>query len=70
MLNLKKVFKNYEEVGAINEHINLYGFIDNNLFLTKSGDIGIVLKTSGIDYEGLGRVLKYLMKPQEFINTL
>lgn len=53
MLNLKKVFKNYEEVGALNEHINLYGFISDNMFLTKSGDIGIVLKTSGIDYEGL-----------------
>ena len=33
--------------------INLYGFWDEHYFLTKSGDLGAVLKIGGIDYESL-----------------
>ena len=40
MLRLKRIFKNYEETGSLNEQVNLYGFIDNHVFLTKSGELG------------------------------
>lgn len=53
MLNLKRVFKNYNESGALNAHVNLFGFLDENVFLTKTGDQGIVLEVSGVDYECL-----------------
>src|SRR6202049_255706 len=33
--------------------INLYGFWDEETFLTKSGDLGMVLRVKGIDYESL-----------------
>ena len=53
MLNLKKVVKNYEESGALNENISVFGFVDEQIFITKAGDLGIVLQVSGVDYECL-----------------
>src|SRR6478672_1294826 len=53
MLNLKKIFKNYEETGSLNAMVNLFGFIGPQVFLTKSGDAGIVLEFEGVDYECL-----------------
>jgi type IV secretion system protein TrbE len=53
MLRLKRIFKNYEETGSFNEQVNLYGFIDSHVFITKSGDLGVVLQMNGVDYECL-----------------
>ena len=53
MLNLKKVLKPYTETGSLNEQVNLYGFIDPQAFLTKSGDVGVILEVHGVDYECL-----------------
>jgi type IV secretion system protein VirB4 len=53
MLNLKKVLKPYTETGALNEQVNLYGFVDPHAFLTKSGDVGVILQVHGVDYECL-----------------
>ena len=53
MLNLRRLFKNYDETGSFNEQINLYGFVDDHLFLTKTGDLGAVLEVRGVDFECL-----------------
>ena len=53
MLNLKRIFKNYEEAGSLNAMVNLFGFIGPHLFLTKSGDVGVILEMGGVDYECL-----------------
>jgi type IV secretion system protein VirB4 len=53
MLNLKRIFKNYEESGSLNAMVNLFGFIGPEVFLTKSGDAGLVLELQGVDYECL-----------------
>jgi len=53
MLRLKRIFKNYEETGSLNELVNLYGFIDQNVFLTKTGSLGVILEVRGVDYECL-----------------
>jgi type IV secretory pathway VirB4 component len=53
MLNLKRVFKNYEETGSLNAVVNLFGFIGPEVFLTKSGEVGIILEMQGVDYECL-----------------
>src|SRR5207302_7423710 len=53
MMNLKRVFKSYEETGSLNAMVNLFGFIGPDVFLTKSGDAGIVLELEGVDYECL-----------------
>lgn len=53
MLNLKRVFRNFEEAGSLNAMINLFGFVGPEMFLTKTGDAGIVLELKGVDYECL-----------------
>src|SRR6266436_3250286 len=53
MLNLRRLFKNYDETGSFNEQIDLYGFVDDHLFLTKTGDLGAVLEIRGVDFECL-----------------
>jgi type IV secretion system protein VirB4 len=53
MLRLAKIVKPWKEAGSLNANINLYGFWDETTFLTKSGDLGMVLKVSGVDFESL-----------------
>jgi type IV secretion/conjugal transfer VirB4 family ATPase len=53
MLRLQRIFKNYGETGSFNEQVNLYGFIDSHVFLTKTGDLGVILEVSGVDFECL-----------------
>ena len=53
MLRLDKIIKPWNEAGSLNANINLYGFWDETTFLTKSGDLGMVLKVCGVDFESL-----------------
>ncbi|HZY61090.1 MAG TPA: DUF87 domain-containing protein [Edaphobacter sp.] len=53
MLRLDKLLKPWKESAELCDHINLYGFWNDNAFLTKSGDLGMVLKVTGVDYESL-----------------
>jgi type IV secretion system protein TrbE len=53
MLNLRKLIQPWQESAALNAHVNLYGFIADDVFLTKTGDLGTVLSVPGIDYESL-----------------
>jgi hypothetical protein len=53
MLRLAKIIKPWTEAGSLNANINLYGFWDETTFLTKSGDLGMVLKVCGVDFESL-----------------
>ena len=66
MLKLRRIFKNYEETGSFNEQVNLYGFVDSHVFLTKTGDLGVILEVRGVDYECLdGNTLDGLTKRLE-----
>jgi hypothetical protein len=51
MLRLDRVIKPWKESASLNDHINLYGFWNETTFLTKSGDLGMVLHVPGVDYE-------------------
>ena len=53
MFNLKRLFKNYAETGSFSEKLNLDRFIASDQFLTKSGDVGMILEVCGVDYECL-----------------
>jgi type IV secretion system protein VirB4 len=56
MLNLKRVFKNYEETGSLGAMVNLFGFVGPQVFLTKSGEVGMILELQGVDYECLDQM--------------
>jgi len=47
------ITKDWKEAGSFPAQVNLYGFWDEHCFLTKSGDLGSVLKIGGVDYESL-----------------
>ncbi|MDQ2833095.1 MAG: DUF87 domain-containing protein [Acidobacteriota bacterium] len=53
MLRLDKIIKPWKDAGSLNANVNLYGFWDETTFLTKSGDLGVVLKIGGVDFESL-----------------
>jgi type IV secretion/conjugal transfer VirB4 family ATPase len=49
MRRLSQIVQDYRETGAMNTLINLYGFVDDGVFLTKGGDLGMVLALGGVD---------------------
>jgi len=53
MLKLSRIFKNYGETGSLSEQINLYGFVSPEVFLSKTGEAGVILEVRGVDYECL-----------------
>ena len=53
MLRIDKVIKPWKDAAALCDHVNLYGFWNETAFLTKSGDLGMVLRVTGVDYESL-----------------
>ena len=66
MLRIDRVLKPWNESGALNAQINLYGFWNDEVFLTKSGDLGIVLRVRGVDYESLDQAAQeYAVKRLE-----
>jgi len=48
--------RNLVLIVSLNDHINLYGFWNETAFLTKSGDVGMILSVPGVDYESLDRL--------------
>jgi type IV secretion/conjugal transfer VirB4 family ATPase len=55
VFKLVQIRKEYDEAPPLCSQVNLYGFIDEEVFLTKSGDLGIVFSIDGVDYECLDR---------------
>ncbi len=53
MLSLRNVLRDYRQTGAPNEHVQLWGWLDDVTFLTKGGDVGVVMRVRGADYECL-----------------
>jgi type IV secretion system protein VirB4 len=53
MRRLDTIIKPWKEAASLNDNINLYGFWNETTFLTKSGDLGMVLRVPGVDYESL-----------------
>ena len=66
MLRIDKVIKPWKDAAALYDHLNLYGFWNETAFLTKSGDLGMVLRVTGVDYESLDhRQQEYAVKRLE-----
>jgi hypothetical protein len=53
VFRLTPVRKEFDEAGVLCAQINLFGFVDEEVFLTKSGDLGVILGIEGVDYECL-----------------
>lgn len=53
MRRAAEIVRDFNDAGAMSTLINLYAFVDEVVFMTKSGDVGIVLALDGVDYECL-----------------
>ncbi len=53
MVNLKRLFKPYKDMPAFSDYIDIVEFIDDNVFFTKSLQLGVILSVKGIDYESV-----------------
>ncbi len=53
MLKVGRILRDYQEAGSVNALLALWGFVDGQTFLTKAGDVGIVYRLTGADYECL-----------------
>jgi hypothetical protein len=50
VLNLRKLVKNYRETGALAEQCSIFSFIDDCCFITKTGDVGVVIELARISH--------------------
>ena len=50
---VSQIWKEHQRSGALNALVNVCSFLDEHTFLTKGGDLGVVLHVRGIDYECL-----------------
>ena len=53
MMPIGRILRDYQDAGSVNSLLALWGFVDDTTFLTKAGDVGIVYRLRGVDYEGL-----------------
>ncbi len=53
MTRLSRILKDHHESGAMNALINIHAAIDEQIFLTKGGDLVMMLAARGVDYECL-----------------
>lgn len=53
MLSMRRILRDYDDAGSLNSLLALWGFADDHTFMTKAGDVGLVYRLSGADYEGL-----------------
>ena len=53
MLNIANTLKPWKEAGSLSAQISLYGFWSDTAALTKNGELVMVLRVPGVDYESL-----------------
>jgi type IV secretory pathway VirB4 component len=53
MVRLQRILREYREAGSVNSLLALWGFVDDETFLTKAGHIGMVFRLAGVDDECL-----------------
>lgn len=53
MIPFTRIFRDHRDAESAAGLLDLWGFVDEGVFLTKSGAVGAVLKIRGVDYECL-----------------
>ena len=53
MMKIKRILRDYGEAGSVNSLVALWGFVDDETFITKAGHVGLVYRLTGVDYECL-----------------
>ena len=58
MIKVKRILKDYDESGALNTLVNIHATVAENVFLTKSADLVMLLALRGVDPECLDHCQK------------
>jgi type IV secretion system protein TrbE len=53
MMRTRRIRREYGAAGSLNALIALWGFLGDDTFLTKAGDLGLVYRIGGVDFECL-----------------
>src|ERR1700722_19480192 len=53
VIRLSRIFKDYEDSGALNARVSITAALDDRTFLTKGGGLVTMLCVRGVDYECL-----------------
>ena len=53
MTRVADIRHDFDETGSVNSLLSLWGFVDDEIFLTKAGHVGIAYRMLGVDYECL-----------------
>ena len=53
MLRIRDILRDHRRAGSVNALIALWGFVDDETFLTKAGDVGVAFRIHGADFECL-----------------
>lgn len=53
MISLKHRLRDHTDAGSLNSLIALWGFVDDEVVLTKAGHLALVYRLQPVDYEGL-----------------
>ena len=53
MVRIRRILRDYSDAGSVNALLAIWGFVDDDVFLTKAGHVGVVYRMRGVDYEGL-----------------
>jgi type IV secretion system protein TrbE len=55
VVSLRRIVRDYADAGSVNALVALWGFVDDAVFMTKAGHLGIAYRMTGVSYEGLSR---------------
>jgi type IV secretion/conjugal transfer VirB4 family ATPase len=50
MVNLRRATRDHREAGSVNSLLAVWGFVTDDMFLTKAGHVGLVYRITGPDY--------------------
>jgi type IV secretion system protein VirB4 len=53
VVRVSRIFRDYRQAGAVNELLAVWGFVNDGMFLTKAGHLGLVYRLRGVDSDGL-----------------
>ena len=53
MISFKQIVRGYADSGALNKLVGFHEAVSDQVFMTKGGDLFVVVRLKGLDYEGL-----------------
>lgn len=53
MLRMQRILRDYKEAGSLNSLLAVWGFVNDEVFLTKAGHVGLAYRVAGVDFECL-----------------